>query len=162
MGHRELLLVLGALMLFSITMLSTNRYMADQNDAIWQREMEYYSLSLAQSFIEEATTRVFDEKEINGNPTIKDDFTDLDDLGPDDGEVYPNYDDVDDFNGFSAVDSTTRANFGVIISVGYVQENDPQTVVNSKEYFKKMTVIISNNYLTQPVQVSYVFGFINN
>ena len=161
MGHRELLLLLGAIMLFGVTMLSTNRYMAEQNDATWQREFEYYSLSLAQSFIEEATTKKFDENEINGNPTIKDDFTNVNSLGPD-GEVYPNFDDVDDFNGYAETDTTTRALFVVNIAVGYVQENDPQTVVNSKEYYKKMTVTISNSNLIQPIQLSYVFGFINN
>ncbi len=161
MGRSELLLVLGALILFGLTRLSTNRYMIDQNDAIWQREFENYSLALAQSFIEEATTKAFDENEINGNPTIKDDFTHPNNLGPD-GEVYPNFDDIDDFNGYAEIDTTTRAIFDVEIAVGYVQENDPQTVVNSKEYYKKMTVTISNSNLIQPIQLSYIFGFINN
>ncbi len=59
MGYRELLLVLGAITLFGITMLSTNRFMADQNDDIWRREFETYALSLAESYIEEARAKAF-------------------------------------------------------------------------------------------------------
>ena len=87
MGQRELLLVLGAIILFGITMLSTNRYVRDQTESNIQREFEFYGISLAQSFIEEAKTKAFDEKVINAAVNAPNQLTTSNQLGPDAGEI---------------------------------------------------------------------------
>ncbi len=167
MGQRELLLVLGALTLFGITMLSTNRYVAEQNDSLFQLEFEYYAVSLAQSYIEEAKTKAFDANFINTSVQNPDGYTDPDSLGVDPVpdslgigpvEVYPNYSDIDDYNGFSVTDSTSRGEFALNIQVGYVTEANPGVVVGVRTFYKNMTVAVSNQYLVSPVHVSYVFG----
>jgi len=167
MGQRELLLVLGALTLFGVTMLSTNRYVAHQNDSLFQLEFEYYAVSLAQSFIEEAKTKAFDANFVNTAIQVPDDYTDPDSLGvnavPDSlgigpVEIYPNFSDIDDYNGFAVIDSTSRGEFTINIQVGYVTDTDPDVVVGVRTFYKKMTVTVSNDYLLSPVQVSYVFG----
>ena len=109
------MLVLGALMLFGLTMLSTNRYIADQNESIIRQEYEWYSISLAQSFIEEAKTKAFDANVINASPSVPSGFTPYGQLGPAAGETYPNFDDIDDYNGLALTDSTTRGNFDITI-----------------------------------------------
>lgn len=159
MGHRELLLVLGAIMLFGVTMLSTNRYVVDQNESIIQREYEFYSISLAQSFIEEGKTKIFD---VNGAVSDPSELTQWNQLGPAVGETYPNFNDVDDYNNLSLTDSTSRGEFDVSISVFYVDENDPETPFNDETWYKRMNVTIDNPYLTQPIVLGYVFGYIQN
>ena len=161
MGRSELLLVLGALMLFGITRLSTNRYMVDQNDSIIQREYELYAISLVQSFYEEAKTKAFDNNVIGASPPVPSGLTAYDQLGPG-GETYPIFDDIDDYNGLALTDSTARGNFDVTIEVGYVEENDPEVIVNYETLFKTIFVSVSNAYLMQPVQLSFLFGYINN
>ncbi len=167
MGQRELLLVLGALILFGITMLNTTRYVADQNESLYLLEFEYYAVSLAQSFIEEAKTKAFDANFVNTTIQVPDDYTDPDSLGVDTVpdslgigpvEVYPNYSDIDDYNGYAIIDSTSRGEFTLNIQVGYVTEADPGVVVGVRTFYKNMTVTVSNHYLVSPVQVSYVFG----
>ena len=163
MGHRELLLVLGALILFGVTMLSTNRYVVDQNESIIQREYEFYAISLAQSFIEEGKTKEFDVEIINASPPVPSGFTGNGQLGPGAGESYPNFDDVDDYNGLSLTDSTSRGNFDVTIEVGYVKETTPEIIeVSQKTFYKKMIVTIANPYLIQPVQLDYIFSYFGN
>ncbi len=162
MGQRELLLVLGALILFGLTMLSTNRYVIDQNESIIQREFEFYGISLAQSFIEEAKTKAFDEKVINGTVNTPGQLTHWSQLGPDAGQTHPNFDDVDDYNGLTRTESTGRDEFDVSIEVGYINETDPETIVNPGSYYKRMNVTISNPFLIQPIVLGYVYAYIQN
>ena len=161
MGHRELLLVLGAIMLFGLTMLSANRYIIDQNESIIQREYAFYSISLAQSFIEEAKTKEFDTVLINGSVTTPDELTQWNALGTA-GESYPNFDDVDDYNNLSLTDSTSRGEFDVSIEVGYVDETDPETIIQEESWYKRMNVTISNALLIQPIVLGFVFSHLPN
>ncbi len=162
MGQRELLLVLGALILFGLTMLSTNRYVIDQNESIIQREFEFYGISLAQSFIEEAKTKAFDEKVVNGYVSATGQLTNWPQLDPDPHETHPNFDDVDDYNGLTLTDSTGSDEFDVSIEVGYIDETDPETIVNNRHYYKRMNVTISNPFLIQPLVLGFVFSYLPN
>ena len=163
MGQRELLLVLGALILFGLTMLSTNRYVINQNESNIQREFEFYGISLAQSFIEEAKTKAFDTSVVNATVNSPDELTQWDQLGPGVGETYPNFDDVDDYNGLTLTDSTGRDEFDVSIEVGYIlNETDPETIVNSRSWYKRMNVTISNPFLIQPLVLGFVFSYLPN
>ncbi len=159
MGQRELLLVLGALILFGLLRLSTNRYLIDQNESIIQREYEFYGISLAQSFIEEGKTKAFD---VNGTVNNPSELTQWNQLGPAVGEIYPNFDDVDDYDNLSLTDSIGRDEFEVSISVFYVDENDPETPFNDETWYKRMNVTISNPYLIQPIVLGYVYAYMQN
>ncbi|MDP8253395.1 MAG: hypothetical protein P9X27_03240 [Candidatus Kaelpia aquatica] len=73
--------------------------------------------SMAASYMELVLSRSFDEE--GSSP-----FTDPADLGPDSGETtLTDYDDVDDFNGYSFVDSD-YPNITVTVSVYYVNNPD--------------------------------------
>ncbi|MCZ6820725.1 MAG: hypothetical protein O7G31_14735 [Calditrichaeota bacterium] len=162
MGHSELLLTLGAIAIFGMVLLTTNRRMIEQNDNMIQREFEYYAISAAQTFIEEAKTKWFDENVILASPDSSG-FTSYSTLGPE-GETYANFNDVDDYHGYSAavIDTTARDSFFVNITVGYVSETDPETQLTAEAYYKKMTVTITNRYLDAPVSLRYVFGYLQN
>lgn len=163
MGRSELLLVLGALILFGLTRLSTNRYMVDQNESIIQREYEFYAISLAQSFIEEGKTKAYDVAVINASPPVPSGFTGNGGLGPAAGEFYPNFNDIDDYNGLSLTDSTSRGNFDIDIIVGYIKEATPEIIeVNQKTFHKKMIVTVTNPFLIQPVQLDFIFSYFGN
>jgi hypothetical protein len=162
MGQRELLLLLGAITLFGVTLVTTNLYVLSQNETVIQREYEYYAMSLAQTYIEEAKTRAFDVAVINASPSLPSGFTDPNALGHAYGEYYPNFNDIDDYHGYADTVSTSRGDFVVTIQVGYVQENNPSVVVNTKTFYKAMTVSVSNDFLSSPVTAHFVFGYIKN
>lgn len=150
-------------MLFGLTRLSTNRYMVDQNESIIQREYEFYAASLAQSFIEEGKTKEFDVVLINGTVNVPDDLTQWNQLGPAAGEIWPIFDDVDDYNGLARTDSTDRGEFDVSIEVGYIlDETAPETIIQEESWYKVMNVTISNPYLIQSVVLSFVFSHLPN
>ena len=95
----ETLLVLGALVIFSITTLYLNDTKFDNDRKLMENEFRITAVGIAQSFLEEAQTMQFDEAIINESmEDVPDDFTAVASLGPDGGESYPNFDDFDDFD----------------------------------------------------------------
>ncbi len=163
MGQRELLLTIGAIVIFSITSLSINRSMLRNSEAIYSRQAEIFAMSVAQQFIEEAKTKAFDENTIidtGGSPSI---FTGSP-LGPGGGENYPYFDDIDDYNGFSTTDSDILGEMitSVNISVNYVNDTNLEVAVSSRTYYKKMRVTVNSDYFDNPVTAEYVFAFQKN
>ena len=160
MGQRELLLVLGAIALFGITIFNTNRHIVDQNEDMIRREFEYYAISLAKSYLEEARAKPFFDESLNGgSPAVPAGFTDPGLLGPE-GEVHPNFNDVDDFNGYTTID-TARSDFSISIEVGYVDGPNWGNFVNYKTRFKTMKVTVSEDlYLFSTVQLNGVYSYV--
>jgi len=163
MGQRELILVLGALTIFGMTILTANKFIVSQNDEMLEHEFEYFAASQAQAFIEEAKIMAYDENVINNTPgSLPSGFTSAGSLGPNVGENYQDYDDVDDFDGYSETIDSGRGDFVVNIVVSYVDPTDPDNASSTKKFCKKMTVTVTNDMLNHPVILSQVFGYIKN
>ncbi|MFQ5771795.1 MAG: hypothetical protein ACE5HX_14770 [bacterium] len=163
MGQRELLLTLGAIVIFSLTTLTVNRLTVRNSEAVYGQQAEFYALSVAQQFVEEAKVKAFDENTIAGNPiSMPGGFTSTP-MGPGVSESYPNFDDVDDFNGLTTTVTTKMGPMSVNIAVDYVQDTNLDSIVNpTKTFYKKMTVTVQSAYLPNPVTARYVFAFQKN
>lgn len=163
MGQRELLLALGAITLFSITSVTINRLSLRNSEAIYAQQAEFYAVSVAQQFVEEAKTKAFDELSIVGNPATMPSGFSPTPMGPGVDESYPNFDDVDDFNGYTTTLSTDMGDMNVTIAVDYVSDANLDSVVSPvKTFYKKMFVTVQSDYLNSPVAVQYVFAFQKN
>ncbi|MDZ7261547.1 MAG: hypothetical protein ONB05_05515 [candidate division KSB1 bacterium] len=159
MGTRELLLVLGAIILFSMTSLSVNRTIFYNKEAIWANEFEAAAIAIAQQYIEEAKTKAFDEVIYSTVPTGPSDFTRPSSLGPEAGETYP-FDDFDDYNGFVTTVGTPRNSYTVSIQVGYVFDGAPDSLLSAQTYCKKITVTVANDLLpTVSISAHFVRGY---
>jgi hypothetical protein len=162
MGQRELLLLLGAVVLFGTATVTKNRYVVEQNESMLQRELELYAIALAQSYIEEAKTKAFDKNVVNTSSSLPEGLT-APPLRPDPGEKYPYFDEVHDFNGLALAHSSGRVDFHVSITVEYVEAINPEVAANSATHHKKMAVTVTeNSYLGYPVRLSHVFSYIKN
>ena len=162
MGEREMILVLGALIFFSMTSLSVNRFCLDNNEVMMKSEFDYFAISLAQGIIEEVKTREFDSAIVFGTAhTIPDDFTYP--LGPRNDESYPNYNDVDDYNGLNltvtADTNGPKVDYNVSVSAGYVEAYDIDTFVSHKTLHKKVVVTVTSDYISAPVILSHVYSY---
>jgi hypothetical protein len=168
MGEREMFLVLGAMIFFSMTSLSVNRFCLNNNEVMMRSEFDYYAISLAQGIIEEAKTRAFDVAVADENnlPPLSDlpgAFTGDKSLGPMPGEYYPNYNDVDDYNGLN-LDITAningpKVNYHVQVQVRYVEEWDLDTLIGPKKFQKGMIVTVTSSYISAPIVLSHVFSY---
>jgi hypothetical protein len=89
-------------------------------------------------------------------------FTSSSLLGPEGGESYATFDDMDDFDGYTQTINSGRGDFHVDIVVGYVDAGDLDNITTSKKFYKKMIVTVDNDMLDHSVTLSQVFGYIRN
>jgi len=162
MGEREMILVLGAMLFFTMTSLSVNRFCLDNSEVMMQSEFNYYAVSLAQGIIEEVKTREFDSAIVFGTAhTLPYDFTYP--CGPRNDEHYPNYNDVDDYHGLNlniqADVNGPRVNYNVRVQVGYVSETNLNSFVYHKTFHKKMIVTVTSDYISAPVILNHVYSY---
>ncbi len=163
MGSREMFFVLGATVLFGVLSFSATMTMMSNNEMVWESECRITALSIAQQYLEEAQARpFFDAALAGGVPTnIPGDFTSPAGLGPGDGEYYPLFNDIDDYNGFQDTVGTTKSLYFVNIAVYYVEDTAPSIQVNYRTLFKKMDVEVSfyTGIIERKVRTSMVFGY---
>ncbi len=161
MGYRELFLVLASMVLLSLLMLQINRNAVEGREMMQQLEIQHTAASFAQQYIEEAKSKNFDE--LVGIPPalMPGGFTDSNSLGPEGGEAYPLFNDVDDYADYSDTLFVSGLDFQTAIVVDYVQDTKPDSAVNAETFFKRMTVNVSSSWLPpgQTVTLKHVFTF---
>ncbi|MGA8265622.1 MAG: hypothetical protein WB779_14360 [Ignavibacteriaceae bacterium] len=149
-------LTIGGLLLFSLTSLRFNNAILDTSTADVQNKVYLTAFSLADDMIEEIKVKSFDQNTIQF-PT-NDPSTLTLNLGPGSSEVYPNFNDVDDFNGYTRnVDEPHAEGYVVSCAVQYVQGNDPDVVSSTQTFFKKATVTVTSPYMDHAVSLSFIF-----
>ncbi|RMD98513.1 MAG: hypothetical protein D6814_07420 [Calditrichaeota bacterium] len=160
MGYRELFLVLAAVLLLSMMSVSVNNNLSQGKEALQDIEIAHMAVGITQQFIEEAKSKKFDEVVGTLDPSnMPSGFTPWNALGHGAGETYPNFDDVDDYNNFSNTVSVQGIPFSVSIQVGYVQDTNPEQIVSTQTFFKKMTVTVTSSWFTGSVTLKHIFSY---
>ncbi len=150
MASSEVLLTIGALILLSMFTLTLNSHMVQDRAVMFQSEQYLEAIGSAQRFIEQAEVLRFDEKK---DASAIASFTSSPNLGPDTGESYGTFDDIDDYDGFSIDDSLTNSIlFTISISVYYVDPDNSYAPTSSNTYYKEMTVTIYSDAFSGPVE----------
>ncbi len=159
MNTGQMMLAICAMALLSVVVLRVNNNFLTTNGIMMESKFGVLATSLAQSVIEEANNKAFDEKSI-GNPIINTgSFTPADSLGPDD-EVYPNFDDFDDYNGYTKdVTNLPSANYHISCVVNYINSANPDVISLTRQWSKKITVTVTSISSPDSVKLSAVFSY---
>jgi hypothetical protein len=115
--------------------------------------------SLCTSIIEEARGKAFDQNTDSASVTNPTQLST--NLGPDYGEIYPNFNDFDDYNDFVKVDSTMPGStFYVTSKVNFV-EIKPTTVIvtTTKTWHKMITVTVMSPQMKDAVTMSSTYSY---
>ena len=149
MNTSQMLITLGALILLSLVILRVNRSFLTTDSVLLDSKIDVLAVSVATSMLEEANGKAFDE---NTDTTSISNVNLLSTtLGPESGETYPNFDDFDDFNGLTKIDSTNPiAKFYVTCEVNYVLPSNLDTKATNRTWHKKLTV-----YVTSPSMLGH-------
>jgi hypothetical protein len=151
MNTGQTILSLGAVILWSVTVLLTNRSSLQHGTIINQTQIDIYAVSLAQAKIEEASGKAFDQFSAsdtagNGNAiTALSQLTDPTQLGKETGENYPDFNDFDDYNYYTGTNPFKLYvpgvdTFRIQTTVFYVDTTDPGGKSNVRTWHKKMVV----------------------
>ena len=155
MSGIQSLLAIGAVWLFALVTINFNSTVVHNISIEVENKVYLTAFSLADDMIEEIKQKAFDERTIDFiTPNVKQ----LSDTLRAEGESWPNFDDVDDYNGFSKnVGLPYLETYDVSVAVYYVNGNDPGTNVFSQTFYKKVEVTVTSQYMTLPVVLSFIF-----
>ncbi len=155
-------------MILVVAIAILGRYSLTVNDAlagneihVLQSEYELNAVSLIEGVFRQAWLKSFDENTISSYPdSIPEAFTAAGSLGPESGEVYPNFDDIDDFDDLTITDTANNGMaYAMKISVGYVNASDKDTFLGSTSTLKRMNVTLSSVYLRNDITFSRIYPY---
>jgi hypothetical protein len=169
MNTGQTTLVISAFSLLSTLSLSVNSTLIRTNSSGLEMEATLDAVSVGQSALDEVLSKDFDEKTIDNVRAFSyNDITLPQNFGPDGGaeaitgnngidtsgtgsfQSKTKFDDVDDYNGYTRMAWNPRLGwFRVQVQVQYVNEDDPNTVVSSGTFFKRVTVTVSHPNMTK-------------
>ena len=179
-----MILTIAAFSLFGLFVVAGNRLMSTNSKVAGQNEYSLTALSLAQSVIDEAKTKDFDENTTGGRSvTSPSQLTTGLGPGPSESIICPDtdngttgylspqrFDDIDDYNRYSRLVNTQRAKgYLVSVQVQYVDETDPESVSSVPTFCKRMNVSVTCPDISDlnrvsstddlPIRLSYVFAY---
>lgn len=167
MNTGQMMLSVGATMLLSFLVLRFNSIQLTSAQASYNSKFGIVATSLATSIMEEAKDNLFDEVVLDTTKQITSASELSTTLGPDAGEVYPDFDDFDDYNGLLHIDSLSLRNpqtgmptkFEIPAKVEYVSETSPDVKSSINTYHKKMTVSVISSAMIDTVKLSTIFSY---
>jgi len=165
MNTGQLLLMIAAMTLLSFITLTVNNTILSSSDSLLESEATINALSVAQSMLDEISTREFDERTIIKRVFYPESLTVASALGPEWGEAYPDFDDIDDFNYFQEpnakpVVTPRMGTFLVVDSIYYIP--DPSTTgydfdypspYGTRTFYKKVVVVVSHPSMPFPLRL---------
>lgn len=150
-------LVIGAMLILALVSLRFNTNVLQNSIVEIENKVYLASFSLADDLIEEIKQKAFDEKTVDFQAIAVNQLTAHGSLGKETGEVWPNFDDVDDYKGYSKSISLPHAEgYTVTCEVNYVNSDGDNLTTQS--FFKKVTVTVTSKYLSHDLFVSFIFS----
>jgi len=158
MNTGQSFLSIGALLLFSLVSLNFNSSVLSNTTVEVENKVYLTAFSLADDLIEEIKQKAFDAATVDFPTTDPSTLTAAENLGHGWWETYPDYNDIDDFNNFVQTVSAPHAeNYQVACVVHYVDSDNPDQIVSTQTFYKKVTVTVDSPYLRSPIQLSHIF-----
>ena len=158
MSNTNSMFSIGALLFLSLISLRFNTSVLENTTVETENKIYLTAFSLADDLIEEIKQKAFDVATINFPTNNPGDLTAANNLGPDLSEAYPGFNDIDDFNGYSRTITLPHAeNYIVSCQVWYVDGNNPEVLLLTQTFYKKVSVTVSSPYLKNPVSLSFIF-----
>jgi hypothetical protein len=137
--------------------LNFNSALLQSNTAELENKVYLTAFSLADDLIEEIKQKSYDEKTIDFPTVNRSTLTPVLALG-NEGEDYPYFDDIDDYNNFSRdADAPHSESYHILAKVYYVSETNPDVKSTTQTFHKRVDVTVSSPYLNNNVILTFIF-----
>ena len=150
-----------ALTIFTLLALSFNQKGNSDLESRLYHEAVVTATELGDALISKIGNLSYDEQTLPEKIKDKIKLTTAGNLGPDAAESnFLIFDDVDDYNGWVKYDNLNK--IGVCtttVSVNYINIDYPDVVVTTQEWYKRITVEITNYYLKDPVKLYFITSY---
>ncbi len=163
MNTGQMLLSLAAMMLLSLVVLRQTGDTLETSDTVLASKLEIMAVSEASSMLEKISALAFDQHTRDSTFTGKVWQLTLPSLlGPDSTEdSVQKFNDIDDYNNYSVVDTTALGDFSIGCSVCYVDPANPDVAYGAQTWHKKVTVTVHGPApaMTDSVQCSEIISY---
>lgn len=157
MNNLQSILTIGSIFILSLVSLSFNSSLLQNNTVELENKVYLTAFSLADDVIEEIKQKAFDEKTLVFPTVNRSTLTPAGSLG-NEGESYPYFDDVDDYNNYSRdADEPHAEKYHISAKVYYVSETDPDTKSSTQTFHKRVDVTVSSPYLNNNAKLTFIF-----
>lgn len=151
-------LSLVALMIFSLISLRFDSAVLQNVEVEVENKVYLTAFSLADDLLEEIKQKAFDEKTVDFKAITTTALTPSANLGKESGEVWPNFNDIDDYHNYSKPVSLPHAEkYTVTSQISYVQANNQDQISTTQTYFKRVEIFVDSPYLKHQLKLAYVF-----
>ncbi len=155
-----LLTTAGIVILGTLTIIFGDILLEGDN---YDKEAEYQimAINLLDKFIDQVALKSFDEASVSGRPIgIPGSFTSPSNLGPEADEIYPNFDDIDDYLNLSFTDTTSNGmGYTIKVELGYVTFDDTENFSSTQSNMKRMNVSIISTSIPDEMHLSRIFSY---
>jgi len=156
MGSQSLLSI-GALLILSLLSVQFNSSVLGNNTTEIENKVYLTAFSLADDLIEEIKEKAFDEKTKDFQAIAVNQLTPANTLTFESGESWPNFDDIDDYNGYQKeIDLPNAEGYNLTCKVNYVDSDGDD--ITTQSYFKKVTITVTSKYMSEPFYLSFIFS----
>lgn len=151
-------LATSAIGLLTLTSLNFNSALLQSTTVEVENKVYLTAFSLADDMIEEIKEKNYDEKTLVFPTTNRANLTPALSLGPETGESYPYFDDIDDYNNFTKnIVAPHAEDYRVDCSVEYVMEDDSNASSTNQTFHKRVNITVSSPYIRHNVVLSFIF-----
>lgn len=158
MSGFQSVITLGAVVIFGFITLFFNSALLENSTAELENKVVLTAFSLADDLLEEMKSKSFDHTTTQFPTTNPASLTPPGALGPESGESYGTFNDVDDYNGYTKLVSAPHAeDYYLTCKVVYVRENDHDTESSTQTFYKKATVWVSSPFMRNQIYLSFIF-----
>lgn len=159
-GKVQYIFIVGVMFLVSQLTLRLNSSVLQAKVLGTENESVLAATSFAQAFLHEVTARHFDERVIGKKITTVDSLTVPASLGPETGETYSTFDDIDDFNGYVRTAINDRLGTDTLrVAVSYTNKTSVGTTSSARTFMKSIAVTISGPYLPKTITMRTVVSY---
>ncbi len=160
MANIQSILALGAMIILSLVSLLFNSTALQSSNIELQDKVYLTAFSLADDLIEEMKQKAFDEKTVDFQAINVNQLSS--NLGPDTNggitETYPNFNDIDDYNGYLEVTDVPALAVGYRVYCDVAYCDAAGDIRTSQQYYKKVTVTVTSPYLDDQFYMSFIFS----
>ena len=159
MNTGQSLFSVGALLLLSLSILRVNNSILTTDTIMQDSKLGVLGISLATSLIEEANRKAFDAASADDAVDNLGDLTPPGSLGPGGGETPENFNDFDDYNGYTKLDTVNTIDYKIDCSVNYVTPANVDGISYTTTWHKKITVLVSSSFMNDTLSFSSVYSY---
>ncbi len=164
MARTEILVTIAGIVILGTLTIIFGDILLESDKHDTKAEYQILAYDLLDKFISQAALRSFDEVSVNGILNdIPGSFTSPSNLGAEADEIYPNFDDVDDYHNFSFNDTTSKGmDYTIKVDLGYVTIDDEENFSITQTNMKRMNVTLTSTFISNEVHLSRIFSYYRN